>query len=50
MNTVLITRASGGIGLEFALIFAKKGFGLVLPVRSENKLARLQPALKKRQM
>ncbi len=47
MKTVLITGASGGIGLEFALIFAKKSFNLVLAARSENKLAQIAKDLEK---
>lgn len=37
-ETVLITGASGGIGAEFAKIFAQRGFHLVLAARSEDKL------------
>lgn len=37
-NTALITGASGGIGLEFAKIFAKEGYDLVLIARNEEKL------------
>jgi short-subunit dehydrogenase len=37
-RTVLITGASGGIGLEFAKIFAREGYNLVLVARSEQKL------------
>lgn len=38
-RTVLITGASSGIGYEFAKIFAKNGFDVVLVARSELKLA-----------
>ncbi len=37
-KTVLITGASGGIGREFAYIFAKKQHDLVLVARSKDKL------------
>jgi len=37
-RTVLITGASGGIGLELAHIFASKGANLVLVARSKDKL------------
>jgi uncharacterized protein len=37
-RTVLITGASSGIGYEFAKIFAKNGFDVVLVARSELKL------------
>ncbi len=36
--TALITGASSGLGKEFAQIFAKKGYDLVLVARSEEKL------------
>ena len=45
MATVLITGASGGIGLELAKIFANDGYDLVLTARSENKLLELQKEL-----
>ncbi len=37
-ETVLITGASGGLGKEFAQIFAQNGYNLVLVARSEAKL------------
>lgn len=37
-STVLITGASGGIGLEFAKVFAREGCDLILIVRTEDKL------------
>ncbi|MBK0404479.1 SDR family oxidoreductase [Adhaeribacter sp. BT258] len=39
--TVLITGASGGIGEEFARIFARNGFDLVLVARQGDKLQEL---------
>lgn len=40
-QTVLITGASSGIGLDFAHIFAKEGYNLVLVARSADKLEHL---------
>jgi short-subunit dehydrogenase len=40
-KTALITGASSGIGLEFARIFAREGYNLVLVARSKNKLEAL---------
>ena len=37
-DTVLITGASSGLGLEFARIFASRGCDLILTARSEEKL------------
>jgi uncharacterized protein len=37
-KTVLITGASSGIGLEFATLFAKDGYHLVLNARNESRL------------
>ena len=42
MKTVLITGASSGIGKEFALKFAKKGYNLVLVSRRRNLLTKLK--------
>lgn len=41
MKTSLITGASGGIGREFAQIFARKGYNLVLVARNESKLEQI---------
>ncbi len=38
MKTALITGASSGIGIEFARVFAKNGYNLVVAARSEGKL------------
>ena len=47
-ETVLITGASGGIGKEFACVFAEHGFDLVLAARTEKKLQSLADDLHKR--
>lgn len=44
-KTVLITGASGGLGLEFARIYAREGFDLVVVARSEGKLYKLKSEL-----
>lgn len=44
-QTVLITGASSGIGKEFAEIFAKHGYDLVLTARSEDKLKKIADEL-----
>lgn len=46
-QTVLITGASSGIGLELAKIFVKNGYGLVLVARDKKKLMRAAEGLKK---
>ncbi|KHE67497.1 SDR family oxidoreductase [Halobacillus sp. BBL2006] len=43
--TALITGASGGIGYEFAHLFAKSGYNLIIVARSENKLIQLKEEL-----
>ncbi|RWZ58200.1 SDR family oxidoreductase [Halobacillus fulvus] len=43
--TALITGASGGIGYEFAHLFAKAGYNLILVARSEDKLEKLRQEL-----
>ncbi len=45
MKTALITGASGGIGKEFANIFAKEKYNLVLVARSRNKLQEIAKEL-----
>jgi len=40
-ETVLITGASAGIGLELACVFAENGFDLVIVARREHELERL---------
>ena len=47
-NTVLITGASNGIGLELAKIHAEQGDNLVLVARSEDKLNELKLELEKK--
>ena len=44
-NCVLITGASGGLGLEFAKIFAKNNYDLILVARSSGKLEELKKEL-----
>ena len=47
-QTVLITGASSGIGLEFARKFAENGFDLVITARSKEKLETLADELMKK--
>ncbi|HHW90197.1 MAG TPA: SDR family oxidoreductase [Clostridiales bacterium] len=44
-KTALITGASGGIGYEFAYLFARDGYNLVLIARSQDKLNKLKQDL-----
>jgi uncharacterized protein len=46
MSAVLITGASGGIGYEFAELFARDHFNLVLVARSEDKLTQVANELR----
>ena len=46
-QTALITGASGGIGYEFAKLFARDQYNLVLVARSGDKLAKLADDLQK---
>ncbi|MBY6038010.1 SDR family oxidoreductase [Fictibacillus nanhaiensis] len=45
-KTVLITGASSGIGLEFASIFAKDGYHIILTARNETRLQDIARDLK----
>lgn len=47
-KTALITGASGGIGLDLAVLAARDGFDCVLVARNEKKLKELQQVLEKR--
>ncbi len=44
-KTVLITGASGGIGYEFAKLFAKNGDNIILVARSKDKLSKIKKEL-----
>jgi uncharacterized protein len=46
-ETVLITGASGGIGLDLARLFAKDGYDLILTARSREKLAQIKEEFEK---
>jgi len=46
IKTALITGASAGIGLEFAHVFAEKGYDIILVARREDKLTDLSKALR----
>lgn len=45
MKTILITGASGGIGLETSKILAQKGYTLTLVARSGDKLEKIKDSL-----
>lgn len=47
-KTALITGASGGLGLEFAKIYAKEGFDVILVARNEGKLFQLKKELEEK--
>lgn len=44
-KTALITGASSGLGLEFARIYAREGYDLIVVARSEGKLYKLKNEL-----
>lgn len=44
-KTTLITGASSGLGLEFAKVYARNGYNLVVVARSEGKLYQLKTKL-----
>lgn len=45
MKNALITGASGGLGLEFAKIFAKENYNLILIARNKEKLEEIKKEL-----
>lgn len=45
MKTALITGASSGFGAQFAKLFAKDGYSLVLVARSTDKLQAIKHSL-----
>ncbi len=47
-RTALITGASSGLGLEFAKIFSREGYDLVIIARRENILCKLKKELESR--
>lgn len=47
-RNVLITGASGGIGKEFAIAFAKEGDNLILTGRDERQLKSLADKLREK--
>ncbi len=48
MPTVLITGASSGLGAQFARIFAREGFDLVLVARNKKRLEEVQARVRQR--
>ena len=46
-NTAVITGASGGLGREFARLFAKDGYNLILAARNGEKLQKLKEETEK---
>ena len=44
-QTALITGASGGLGLEFAKIFSREGYDLLIIARREGILYKLKSEL-----
>ena len=47
-KTALITGASSGLGLEFAHIYSREGYNLVIIARSEGKLYKLKTELEEK--